>query len=91
MNSPRYSTLKQKLSQLNDKIWLSDKWDIVFGTNMITITAVIASGFILGHLLPIVTFDDGSILHTREIFWAGSIGFIIAMGIYGKGNRRSYR
>ena len=78
---------KQKCLQLSDKIWLSDKWDILFRTNALTILGVIASGFVLGNMLPIVTFDDGSIIHTKEIFWAGSIGFIIAMGIYRKNNR----
>ena len=30
-------SFKQKCLQLNDKIWLSDKWDIITKTNAITI------------------------------------------------------
>ena len=78
---------KQKCLQLHDKIWLSDKWDIITKTNALTIIGVVVSGYVLGNILPIFTFSDGSILHTKEIFWAGSIGFIIAMGIYRKNNR----
>ena len=76
-----------KLRELSDKIWSSDKWDVLFESKAITILGVMVTGMVAGWMLPEVTFDDGSVMHTKEIFWAGALGFIIAMGFYTKRSR----
>lgn len=80
--------LTLKLSRLSERFWDNRLWDLVIETRAIAIIGVVAVGFVLGNILPIVEFDDGSVLHTKEIFWAGSIGFIFGMGIYAKKRSR---
>ena len=76
--------LRLKLLRINERFWDNRLWDLVHETRAITVIGVMVTGFLLGMILPIIEFDDGSVLHTREIFWAGALGFIIAMGIYVK-------